>query len=122
MSERQHGSMILHGLKKRELPQRGAPTVPVEEAEAHLGGSAQDSQLSSVTASMLAITPSESKTRLTPRPRRAARSALIVRLDPALHRRLDEVARFNDLSMNDIVIEAIELHLGNFKQPPGYSR
>jgi hypothetical protein len=54
--------------------------------------------------------------RLKPR-ERVARSALIVRLDPALHRELETVARFNRLTMNDIAIEAIELHLRNFPHP-----
>lgn len=130
MSRRESSSLILQNLKKRDLQRRGEPVVPLEEAEHRLAAAAapavDDAAYTSLPDSMLAISheksaapePASGRTRLRPR-ERAARSALIVRLSPELHRRLEEVARFNRLSMNDIVIEAIEFHLQDFPHPPG---
>ena len=129
MSKREDSSLILQNLKKRELRPLGEAIVPIEEAERHLsraGFGAVMTQDPGEPASMItsrpAIVPDSEpaiiipKTRLKPR-ERVARSALIVRLDPALHRRLEATARYNRLTMNDIAIEAIELHLQNFPQP-----
>ena len=41
-----------------------------------------------------------------------------VKLDPELLERLRRVAEHNRLNMSDIVIEAVELHLPHFPQPP----
>jgi predicted HicB family RNase H-like nuclease len=128
LSKRDNSSLILQNLKKRELRVVADPIVAIEEAEKRMSQSdagqavaiadSQDSYRASYHSSSQAIAPdTASGTRLKPR-ERAARSALIVRLDPRLHRRLEQIARFNRLTMNDIVIEAIELHLGNFPQPP----
>lgn len=120
MSKREDSSLILQNLKKRELPALGRPVVSLEQAEAQLTGAADISFASSpdISAdSSPATEPAAPRTRLRPH-RRVARSALLVRLDPELHRRLDDVARYNGLTMNDIVVEAIELHLGDFAQPP----
>jgi hypothetical protein len=122
--------LILQNLKKRELRPLGEPIVPMVEAERRIAAAAgaeeetghsvpdtkYDSWPDSVPASYPAITTDTPRTRLRPR-ERVARSALIVRLDPGLHRRLEEVARFNRLTMNDIATEAIELHLRNFPHP-----
>jgi hypothetical protein len=133
MSKREDSSLILQNLKKRELRSSGETIVPLEEAERHLarGGyapalvpdgrsdaSTPDSMIASRRAGSGDSTQDDRspKTRLKPR-ERVARSALIVRLDPALHRRLEATARYNRLTMNDIAIEAIELHLQNFPQP-----
>ena len=131
MSKRDNSSLILQNLKKRELRPLGETVLPMEQAEKLLtGGPAEppsfggdtataistDSYHASTPDNMHAAPPAVPGTRLKPR-RRAARSALIVRLDPALHRRLEEVARYNSLTMNDIATEAIELHLKNFPHP-----
>jgi hypothetical protein len=130
MSKRDDSSLILRNLKKVDLPSLGQPVVPLDRAEKQLAG-ANDSGGGEATAvdSSAAITPDSTpdsrvvsrKTRLQPK-HRAVRSALIVRLHPDLHRRLDEVARYNSLTMNDIVTEAIELHLQNFAHPPPYGK
>ncbi|HWQ57249.1 MAG TPA: hypothetical protein VN442_26430 [Bryobacteraceae bacterium] len=118
MPKREDSSLILQNLKKRNLPALGRPVVPLEEAEAQLTGASDiSSAILRASAPDSAAPATEPRTRLLPR-RRVARSALLVRLDPELHRRLDDVARFNGLTMNDIVVEAIELHLGDFAQPP----
>jgi hypothetical protein len=143
MSQRESSRLMLRNLKKIDLPALGAPVVPMEEAERQVAlgatraatgtgaitaasaadsraasavDSYQASEIDSRLATELASEPAV-KTRLKPRIR-TARSALLVRLDPGLHRRLDEVARYNRLTMNDIAVEAIELHLKNFPQPP----
>ena len=36
----------------------------------------------------------------------------------ALHQELSAVASYNELTMSDIVIEAIQFHLPNFPHPP----
>jgi hypothetical protein len=143
VSKRENSSLILQNLKKRELRPLGEPVVPLAEAERRLSQSTQEASADALTAAT-AIASSETSTsdsthasyhdgeqavqhherratRLKPR-ERVARSALIVRLDPALHRELEEVARFNRLTMNDITIEAIELHLKNFPHPGDDSR
>jgi hypothetical protein len=126
MSKRENSSLILQNLKKRELRPLGEPVVSMAEAERRL--TQADSALSddvtlasyhdSKPASTITVEqPSALRaTKLRPR-ERVARSALIIRLNPALHRELEEVARFNRLTMNDIAIEAIELHLRNFPHP-----
>jgi hypothetical protein len=134
MSKRDDSSLILRNLKKVDLPSLGQPVVPLDRAEKQLAG-ANDSGGGEVraVASSADIMPDSSsaiafdsrvvsrKTRLQPK-HRAVRSALIVRLHPDLHRRLDEVARYNSLTMNDIVTEAIELHLQNFAHPPPFGK
>ena len=134
MSKRENSSLILQNLKKREFRPLGAPIVPMAEAERRIGqgdatatdvagtmtgDSTHDSYPDSTPASIHASLPlsPQSVTKLRPR-ERVARSALIVRLNPALHRELEEVARYNRLTMNDIAIEAIQLHLRNFPHPP----
>jgi hypothetical protein len=145
MSKRENSSLILQNLKKRDLLPLGEPVVPLDEAERRLNvaGTAavreragefdgltsasgdatkHDSRHDSwqdnyQTSHSGAGAESRAATRLKPR-ERVARSALIVRLDPTLHRQLEQVARFNRLTMNDIAIEAIELHLKNFPHPP----
>ena len=134
MSKRDDSSLILRNLKKVDLPSLGQPVVPLERAERQLAGAkdapsgaspAVDSVAAIMADSSPAITPDSrvvrGRTRLQPK-HRAVRSALIVRLHPDLHRRLDEVARYNNLTMNDIVTEAIELHLQNFAHPPQYGK
>jgi hypothetical protein len=139
VSKRDNSSLILQNLKKRDLRPLGEPIVPFEEAERRLSpfGPGSESTRPVTAASGAAITRDSGidsshdsyhagthsvdqyasrGTRLKPR-ERVARSALIVRLDPALHRELEQVARFNRLTMNDIAIEAIELHLKNFAHP-----
>jgi hypothetical protein len=134
VSKRENSSLILQNLKKRELRQLGEAVVPLSEAERVMTATASapaerrdqgkgtmiDSYPASTPDSSLASTQDSitigGNTKLKPR-ERVARSALIVRLDPALHRRLEQVARFNRLTMNDIAIEAIELHLRNFPHP-----
>ena len=131
MSKRENSSLILQNLKKREFRPLGDPVVPLEEAERRITqadagayeaatastlASYQDSRPDSQHDSMPA-TSVPTATKLRPR-ERVARSALIVRLNPALHRELEEVARFNRLTMNDIATEALELHLLNFPHPP----
>jgi hypothetical protein len=127
MSKRENSSLILQNLKKREFRPLGEPIVPLAEAERRISelhdNEAPDVAIvrDSYPASQPAIPPASTHapqhgTKLRPR-ERVARSALIVRLNPALHRELEEVARFNRLTMNDIVIEAIELHLRNFPHP-----
>jgi hypothetical protein len=139
MSKRESSSVILQNLKKRDLSQLGHPVVPISEAERLISGaeasgsaaamvseaedvdSAPDSNPDSYQPSVRAVTEAiPAGTRLRPK-ERAARSALIVRLDPQLHRELDEVARYNRLTMNDIVTEAIQMHLQNFAHPPDYN-
>ncbi len=142
MSKRESSSVILQNLKKRDLSQLGHPVVPISEAERLIAGgessssaalamaseppsilqdSSQDSSLDSYLTSVKAGSEAiPAGTRLRPK-ERAARSALIVRLDPQLHRKLDEVARYNRLTMNDIVTEAIQMHLQNFAHPPDYN-
>ena len=130
MSKRENSSLILQNLKKRELRPLGEPVVPMAEAERRITqvdsvitnaithDSYPDSQNAITTAIMPAVEHSSPSPASKLRPReRVARSALIVRLNPALHRELEEVARFNRLTMNDIAIEAIELHLRNFPHP-----
>ena len=135
MSKRDDSSLILRNLKKVDLPSLGQPVVPLDRAEKQLagandsgGGEAStdvDSTAAIMDDSSSDITPDSrvvsGRTRLQPK-HRAVRSALIVRLHPDLHRRLDEVARYNSLTMNDIVTEAIELHLQNFAHPPQYGK
>jgi hypothetical protein len=127
MSKRENSSLILQNLKKRELRPLGAPIVPMAEAERRIGQSeagitnaiTHDSYPDSMPAGIQDSPPlsSQPATKLRPR-ERVARSALIIRLNPALHRELEEVARYNRLTMNDIAIEAIQLHLRNFPHPP----
>jgi hypothetical protein len=132
MSKRENSSLILQNLKKRELRPLGEPIVPLAEAERRMtGGIHEAGAIASTHASYLDSpqasahdsapdifqSPAHAATKLRPR-ERVARSALIVRLSPALHRELEEVARFNRLTMNDIAIEALELHLRNFPHPP----
>jgi hypothetical protein len=124
--KRENSSLILQNLKKRELRLLGDPVVSMAEAERRLTqaespvvtASTPDSYHDSRQDSNMAVeqlsTPAVTKLR--PR-ERVARSALIIRLNPALHRELEEVARFNRLTMNDIAIEAIEMHLRNFPHP-----
>ena len=131
MSKRENSSsLILQNLKKRDLARLGEPVVPIDEAErlvmTGMGPAAASDDPDSTRSyrdSMIASTPEGNpdslRTRLKPK-ERVARSALIVRLDPALHRRLEAVARHNRLTMNDIAIEAIELHLRDFPHPPGF--
>jgi hypothetical protein len=128
MSKRENSSLILQNLKKREFRPLGDPVVPLEEAERRIT-QADAGAYEAATASTLASYPDRTPdshhdsmpvptaTKLRPR-ERVARSALIVRLNPALHRELEEVARFNRLTMNDIATEALELHLRNFPHPP----
>jgi predicted HicB family RNase H-like nuclease len=126
MSKRENSSLILQNLKKRELRPLGEPVVPMSEAERRITrldsdvseAIMADSYHDSRPASSIAVDQPSSvrATKLRPR-ERVARSALIIRLNPALHRELEEVARFNRLTMNDIAIEAIELHLRNFPHP-----
>jgi hypothetical protein len=134
MSKRENSSLILQNLKKRELRPLGEPIVPLAEAERRMSqaepaayemaaGTAMAIMPDSYPDSTPASTPasihslSQGATKLRPR-QRVARSALIIRLNPALHRELEEVARYNRLTMNDIAIEALELHLRNFPHPP----
>ena len=128
MPKRDDSRLILQNLKKRPLPELGRPVVPLNVAEAQVTGASShaiagdsipdSTEDPSPSAPPPFVPPPLPRTRLQPR-RRAARSALLVRLDPELHRRLDEVARYNGLTMNDIAVEAIELHLNDFAQPSG---
>jgi len=134
MSKRENSSLILQNLKKRDFRSLGETVVPLAEAERRIAHGASTAYDAASSDSKIAISHdsyhdseqditldnSQSPlpaTKLRPR-ERVARSALIVRLNPALHRELEEVARFNRLTMNDIATEALELHLRNFPHPP----
>lgn len=142
MSERERPSLAGLAIKK-PLLDRGKPVVSLDAAESTLLGEAPAAVPAAPAA---AATPRPSPTPAPPPaepPVRAAapppvhtavQSTVLSpsRLQPkkkeikiawtfkipyALHQELAAVAAHNDLTMSDIVIEAIQLHLPNFAHP-----
>jgi hypothetical protein len=111
MSERQRASLTQ---LKRPLPDRGSPIVPLDQAAATF------------------LTP-ESRPAAAPEPTPQVPSKLLMhqKKDPKiawtfkmpykLHQELSAVAAYNELSMTDIVVEALERHLVHFPHPAGRS-
>ena len=143
MSERERPSLSGLAMKK-VLPERGRPVVSLEQAEAALLGPNNESSHSN--ADLWAAIPMEpvpavpqpvqqaitpniqatvldnvqpvvlSSTLLKPK-KKQIKVAWTFKMPMELHRELSEVAEHNQLSMSDIVLEALRFHLPNFPHP-----
>ena len=144
MSERDRPS--LSGLAiKRPLAERGRPVVSIDEAESALLGvepvlapAANAASTSPIHAVPAAVQQEVSPAVLTDTQlndhtdvqstvlsssllrakKKQIKIAWTFKIPHALHQELSAVASHNDLTMSDIVIEAIQFHLPNFPHPP----
>ena len=144
MSERDRPS--LSGLAiKRPLAERGRPVVSIDEAESALLGvepalapaanAASTSPIHAVPADVQPDVPSAVLTEaqrvdhtevqltvlsssLLKAKKKQIKIAWTFKIPHALHQELSAVASYNELTMSDIVIEAIQFHLPNFPHPP----
>lgn len=150
MSKPERGSLTTL-LAKKPLGQGAPPAVPLEQAETALmgaGGEAMSLQPSveedvqpDVRIGVRQAQPHDSRestertdermyaqpdvqpTRLLSRDRRrTVRVPWTFKLPYELREELEAVARFNDLNMTEIAVEAIERHLKHFPHPPASTR
>ena len=139
MSERDRPSLT--GLAiKRPLADRGRPVVSIDEAESALLGepalvaapatpihavpiAVQPDTHQAVQASGPLETHTEVQSNvlsstLLKAKKKEIKIAWTFKIPHALHQELSAVASHNELTMSDIVIEAIRFHLPNFPHPP----
>ncbi len=142
MSERDRPSLT--GLAiKRPLAERGRPVVSIDEAESALLGeptvvvpaalpatpihavpvAVQPPLLKEVqpevpSASYTEVQSNVLSSTLLKAKKKQIKIAWTFKIPHALHQELSAVAAHNDLTMSDIVIEAIQFHLPNFPHPP----
>ena len=133
-------------LTKKALGQGAPPAVPLEEAESALlhttvqtdvrtdappkrtparsAASGPPEPAASVhTGERTAVNTDAQPTRLLNRNRkRTVRVPWTFKMPFELREELEAVARFNDLNMTEIAVEAIERHLKYFPHPPGQGR
>lgn len=137
MSERDRPSLAGLAIKK-PLLDRGKPVVSLDAAESSLLGDIQPPApvveppppppAPAAEIPVRAATPPPvhtavqpavlSPSRLQPK-KKEIRIAWTFKIPHELHQELAAVAAHNDLTMSDIVIEAIQLHLPNFAHPAG---
>jgi hypothetical protein len=127
MSKPERGSLTTL-LAKKPLGQGAPAAVPIEQAESTLlepkrdepvGAGKPEVQSAVHTTVRTAVQPDVPATKLLNRNRRrTVRVPWTFKLPYDLREELESVARFNDLNMTEIAVEAIERHLKHFPHPP----
>lgn len=121
----------LMSLKKR-LPIASAPTITPELESRVLSVSTEREDVSSIVSvrqqhavntataqQEVQIVSAGALLRAQPGKEKDLSIPKTYRLPSKLYEKLSTVAKYNNVTMTDIIVEALELHLPQFPQPPG---
>ena len=124
MSKPERGSLTTL-LAKKPLGQGAPAAVPLEQAETAVFGRDENTAAHEAVQPVVhtpvrtAGPPEVPPTQLLNRPhKRTVRVPWTFKMPFDLREELEAVARFNDLNMTEIAVEAIERHLKHFPHPP----